>query len=242
MLTRKELIEGGWIDKYILGLTSDEENHEVERLATIYPDVQEEINSARGRLCGKFNRSLTQPAMQNRFITKRRLLYGSGIVIFLLCAGLFWLWNEHFALKQEYISQREKLMEDEVRLSKFAALSKLAADNAAFLHADHTKRIRLMGCGSTPDAEVMVFQCQESGKMMLRVIELPDLERDQYFEVRGVQADQADELLGRLYAPVRFDSLYVLNASLASSTLQINVVDPVTQARVPVCLSAVSQQ
>ena len=103
-MTRKELIEGGWIDKYILGLTSDEENHEVERLATIYPDVQEEINSARGRLCGKFNRSLTQPAMRNRFITKRRLLYGSGLVIVLLSAGLFWLWNEHFSLKQEYIS------------------------------------------------------------------------------------------------------------------------------------------
>jgi hypothetical protein len=238
-LTRKELIEGGWIDKYILGLTTDAENHEVERLATIYPDVQEEINKTRGRLCGKFNRSLTQPAMRHRFVTKRRILYGSGVVILLLCAGLVYLWKAHFSLKQDYEAQQEQLKADEAKLSQFAALNRMAADNSAFLHKEDTRRIRLAGCGATPDSEVMIFQCEESGKMKLRVIELPDLKQGHYFEVMTNQGDTLNAMLGRIYAPVRYDSLYVLNTSLHSEGLQINMVDPVAQSTTPVCLSAV---
>jgi hypothetical protein len=234
------LIDGGWIDKYILGLTSEAESHEVERLATIYPDVQEEINRARTQICGKFNRGLTQPAMRTRFITRRRLIYGSAFVILLLSAGLFWLWNKHFTLKQEYLSQREKLEEDEARLSQFAALHRVAADNAEFLHKDDTRRIRLAGCGATPDAEVMIFQCMESGKMKLRVIELPELQRGNYFEVSAHHGDTMNEMLGRIYPPVRYDSLYVLNATVPSVALRIDMVDPETRSAVSVCLTPVN--
>jgi hypothetical protein len=239
-LTRKELIDGGWIDKYILGLTSDAESHEVERLATIYPDVQEEINRTRTRLCGKFNRGLTQPALRHRFVTKRRLLYGSAFVIILLCGGLLWLWKAHFALKQEYQTQQEKLEEDEAKLTQFAALNRVAADNSEFLHKDDTKRIRLAGCGATPDAEVMIFQCMESGKMKLRVIELPALANGHYYEVSAHKGDTVKEMLGRIYAPVRYDSLYVLNASLPDAGLRINMVDPSAKSTTPVCLAAVT--
>ena len=237
-MTRKELTDGGWIDKYILGLTSDQESHEVERLATIYPDVQEEINRARTQLCGKFNRGLTQPALRNRFVTKRRLLYGSALVIIILCGGLLWLWKAHFALQQEYQTQQDKLEEDEAKLTQFAALNRVAADNSEFLHKDDTKRIRLTGCGTTPDAEVMIFQCMESGKMKLRVIELPPLQRGHYFEVTALRGDTRHEKLGRIYAPVRYDSLYVLNASLPHEGLRIDMIDPASKSTTPVCLAA----
>jgi hypothetical protein len=212
----------------------------VERLATIYPDVQEEINATRGRLCGKFNRSLTQPAMRHRFVTKRRILYGSGVVILLLCAGLFYLWKEHFSLKKDYEAQQEQLKADEAKLSQFAALSRIAADNSNFLHKDDTRRIRLAGCGATPDSEVMIFQCEGSGKMKLRVIELPELQQGHYFEVTAHRGDSLNDMLGRIYAPVRYDSLYVLNTSLQSSGLQINMIDPVSKSTTPVCMAPVA--
>ncbi len=240
-MTRKELIEGGWIDKYILGLTSEAESHEVERLASLYPEVQDEINHARNRLCGKFNRSLTRPAMQHSFLTKRRILYGAGLSVILLMTGLSFLCREHFSLRKVYRSQAEKLAREEAMLNQLASFSKSASERSAFLHAPNTKRIKLKGCDSSPEAEVVVFQCVLSGKMMLRVIDLPELSSGQHYEVFAQQADHSSRLIGELNPPIRFDSLYVLDTALHCVSLQINAVDPLTHEAEPVCLAAVTR-
>lgn len=240
-LTKKELIEGGWIDKYILGLTSEEESHEVERLANLYPDIQEEINTSRSRLCGKFNRSLTQPAMRHSFITKRRVLYGSGIALVLLMSGFLFLCKEHFSLLRDYTSQRQRLAQEEARVNQFASLTKMASEKSAFIHAEDTKRIKLKGCEQTPEAEVVVFQCKLSGKMMLRVVDLPELTPGQHYEVWAQQADATNKLIGKLESPIRYDSLYVLDSSLHSTALQITMMDTATMHSEPVCIASVTR-
>ena len=240
-MTRNELLEGGWIDKYILGLTSEEESHEVERLASLYPDVQEEINQARSRLCGKFNRSLTQPALRHSFLTKRRVLYGSALAILILLTGFTFLWREHFSLRRHFLSQSQLLAEEEARLDQMSSLSKAATERSKFLHAASTKRIKLKGCDTSPEAEVVVFQCVLSGKMMLRVVELPELPEGQHYEVFAQQPDHSQRLIGELIPPIRFDSLYILDTALYATALQINAIDPVTKHSEPVCLAAVSR-
>ncbi|HJW29213.1 MAG TPA: hypothetical protein VJ508_08160 [Saprospiraceae bacterium] len=240
-MTKKELIEGGWIDKYILGLTSEDECHEVERLANIYPEVQAEINRSRIRLCGKFNRNLTQPALRLSFITKRRVLYGSGIMVLALFAGMAILYRQHSILKHDYSDQTEKLAKEEAMLSQFSMVSRNATETSNFLHAPWTKRIRLKGCATAPDAEVMVFQCRRTGRMMLRVIDLPELNRSQHYEVWAQGPDQQNELLGRITPPIRFDSLYTLDSALSFTSLQIMAMDSVTAHAEPICLATVSK-
>jgi hypothetical protein len=240
-LTKKELIEGGWIDKYILGLTSEEESHEVERLANLYPDIQEEINGSRSRLCGKFNRSLTQPALRHSFITKRRVLYGSGIVVLLITSGFLFLCREHFTLMRDYTSQREKLAQEEARVNQLASLTKMASEKSKFLHAKQTKRIKLKGCEQTPEAEVVVFQCKLSGKMMLRVVDLPELVSGQHYEVWARQPDETNRLIGKLMSPIRYDSLYILDSSLHSTVLQISMMDTIAMHSEPVCIASVTR-
>lgn len=112
-MTKKELIEGGWIDKYILGLTSEGECQEVERLANIYPEVQAEINRARTHICGQFNRNLTKPALHSSFLTKRRVLYGSAMLIALLLTAFSFLYKEHVKLQHNFDYQSARMIEEE---------------------------------------------------------------------------------------------------------------------------------
>lgn len=240
-MTKKELIEGGWIDKYILGLTSETESEEVERLANIYPDVQAQINRSRSQICGKFNRNLTQPALRSSFLTKRRVLYGSGLAVFVLMAGMAFLYQQHCLLRNNYVCQAQRLADDEEKLLQMSSFSKMSTERSNFLHAPHTQRIKLKGCASTPDAEVMVFQCKVTGKMMLRIIDLPELKSGQHYEVWAQSPGQDDRLLGKINPPVNLDSLYVLDTALHLSTLQISTMDPATMLSEPICMAAVSK-
>jgi len=238
-LTKKELIEGGWIDKYVLGLTSEIESDEVERLALIYPDVQGEINRCRSKICGQFNRNLTQPALRHSLLTKRRVLYFSGVTVLLLLIGIAFLYKEHCSLRDSYAEQAQKLAEDEAMLIRFSSFSKIKNDRSNFLHAPQTNHIQLKGCDFTPDAEVMVFQCRMTGKMMLSVIDLPELKTGQYYEVWAQNSDQDDRLLGKILPPVRLDSFYILDTALHFKSLQINTMDLATMQSEPICMAAV---
>lgn len=238
-MTKKELIEGGWIDKYVLGLTSEIESDEVERLALIYPDVQGEINRCRSKICGQFNRNLTQPALRHSLLTKRRVLYFSGVTVLLLLIGIAFLYKEHCSLRDSYAEQAQKLAEDEAMLIRFSSFSKIKNDRSNFLHAPQTNHIQLKGCDFTPDAEVMVFQCRMTGKMMLSVIDLPELKTGQYYEVWAQNSDQDDRLLGKILPPVRLDSFYILDTALHFKSLQINTMDLATMQSEPICMAAV---
>ena len=237
-MTKKELIEGGWIDKYVLGLTTEVESEEVERLANLYPEVQAEINQSRERICGKFNRNLTHPALRHSFLTKRRVMFVSGLVVLALLSGMVFLYKAHCLLRDSYFTQARRLADDEERLTLVSSFSKMASERSEFLHAPQTKRIKLKGCEESPDAEVMVFQCTRTGKMMLRVIELPDLKEGQHYEVWAQSPGLEDRLLGKIIPPIRYDSLYVLDTALHFNTLQITTMDPVTMQSEPICMAA----
>ena len=234
-LTKKEIIENGWVEKYVLGLTTEEESSEVERLATLYPEVQESINLARNKICSKFNRSLTQPALRNTFMNKRRMMALTIALVSLFSLGFCLLCREHFSLQANYIEQSQKLAFEQAKMSQLVSYTN---ERSIFLHSPSTRRIRLKGCGEYPDAEVMVFQCIKTGRMMLRVIDLPELQSGQRYEVWAQQPDQQDRLIGQMHPPVRFDSLYVMEDIKTCSSLQINSVDPSSQKAIPVCLAS----
>jgi len=238
-LTKKELIEGGWIDKYVLGLTSEEESQEVERLASLYPEVQEQINQARQKICGKFNRNLTQPALRHSLLTKRKVLYGSAAIVILALSGLAYMFREHIYLIADYNSQCAKLAEQQAKVDKMDIATRKVTERSHFVNAGTTERIKVRGCESTPDAEVLVFKCKLSGKMMLQVIDLPALPAGHHYEVWTEHGDSTNRMIGLIQPPIKYDSLYVLDTALNYSSLQITDVDPVNQISEPVCMATV---
>lgn len=240
-MTKKEIIEKGYIDKYVLGLTSEEESGEVERLALLYPEVQEQINEARNTICSKFNRNLTEPALRSSFLTKRRVMLWSGILVSLVCLGFLILCSEHFSLKQDYSVQSERLAQEKAKVSKLASFSKIVEEEADFLHALGTRRIRLKGCDKTPDAEVMIFRSVYSGVMKLRVIDLPEIRDGQKYQVWAQQPETEDLLIAELISPLRYDSLYNMDPVLHFSALQITSADPVTGKALPICLATINK-
>ncbi len=240
-MTRKELIEKGYIDQYVLGLTTEEENTEVERMANLYPEIQKQINDARNRIFSKFNRNLTQPNLRSSFLTKRRIILWCGLVIAFFSIGFCYLWQEHFSLQENYTVQREKLVREQAKVTQLAFFSRMASEQADFLHSPGTERVKLKGCDNYPEAEVMVFHCENTGKMMLRVIDLPMLPPGHRYEIWAQQHDNRDLLVGQIMPPVRFDSLYALDPVLDCRELHITSVDPYTMDTVSVCMATMNK-
>jgi hypothetical protein len=237
-LTKKELLEGGWIDQYVLGLTTEAENREVERLAHLYPEVQEEINKARERLCSSFNRNLTRPAMRHAFLTRRNLKLVSALAVIGALVAIGLMWRENTFLARDYRTQCDNLAREKALNRALAARQRLAGEAAQFVNAENTRRIQLRGCEDTPEAEVVVYKCVLSGKMMMRVIELPQPPEGGHFEI-WARGPGTDKPVGRLIPPIHYDSLYVLDTALNSTALAITAVDPARKSREPVCLAAI---
>lgn len=238
-LTKKELLEGGWIDQYILGLTTESESRDIERLAHLYPDVQEAINSARGRLCSSFNRGLTRPALRYAFLTRRNVLVAFVLVISVSLGTIAFLSRKHFSLWRDYRAQVDSLALARSQNLALTEETRHAVELSKFVNAENTKRIQLRGCEDVPDAEVVVYKCVLTGKMMLRVIELPRPPRDGYFDIWAHSA-AGDKRIGQLKPPIRYDSLYVLETAPVATSLVITAMDPVTGHSQPVCLHALT--
>jgi hypothetical protein len=240
-VTRKELLEKGYIDQYVLGLTTDEENTEVERLANLYPEIQEQINSARHRICSNFNRNLTRPALSSSLLTKRRVLLWSGLVVSFFSIGFCFLCREHFSLQENYTMQQEQLNREKAKVIQLASFTRMASEQSNFLNDADTKRIKLKGSEDFPEAEAMVFYCEKTGKMMLRVIDLPGMPRGRHYEVLARTDDSNAIKVGELTVPVRFDSVYSLDAVPYWEALEITSVDPYMMDSVSVCSAAVNK-
>ncbi len=239
-MTKKELIEGGWIDKYVLGLTTAAESSEVERMANLYPEIQEQVNAARHKICGNFNRKLTKSVFQNSFLTKRKIIRGSALVVFVSVAAFAFLCREHLNLKATYNSQCAKLAQEEAKLAEMSSFSRHVSERSDFINASSTERIKVKGCESTPEAEVLVFQCKKSGKMMLQVVDLPELTKGHLYEVWMQSSDSIHHMIGQLHPPIKYDSLYALRGALNYSKLQITSIDPVNKISSPVCIATVN--
>ncbi|HZV70348.1 MAG TPA: anti-sigma factor [Saprospiraceae bacterium] len=239
-MTKKEIIENGWVEKYVLGLTTEAESSEVERLANLYPDIQENINETRNKICGKFNRNLTQPALRDTFMNKRKMkiLAIAGVALFSL--GFCFLCREYFALKKDYSELSRKLEVEEAAVIELASFAHSDDEQSQFLHAPNTKKIKLKGSESFPEAEAMVFKCGKTGKMLLRIVDLPELPEGQAYEVWAGQKTGPDRLIGLLKPPLRYDSLYALDSVLYSSALQIRSMDNPEHKSLPVCMVSIS--
>ncbi|MBK9106343.1 MAG: hypothetical protein IPL92_17720 [Saprospiraceae bacterium] len=86
---------------------------------------------------------------------------------------------------------------------------------------------------------MILFQCKLSGKMMLQVIDLPQLPSGHHYEVWMEQEDSTDRMIGLIEPPIKYDSLYVLDSALHFSSLQITDVDMVNNSSEPVCMASV---
>ncbi len=239
-MTKKEIIENGWVEKYVLGLTTEEESSEVERLASLYPEIQDSINTARNKICSKFNRSLTQPALRNSFMNKRKMMILTVTGVSLFSLGFCFLCREHFSLKKEYSARCVQLAQEQAKVNQLASATKLTSEHSCFLHSPDTRRIRLKGCDAYPDAEVVIFQDVKTGKMMLRIVDLPELKEGNYYEVWTQQDTKPDRLIGLLKPPLSYDSLYTMEPTVYSSGLVINSIDSVTHQPLPICLASLS--
>ncbi|MEP6647260.1 MAG: anti-sigma factor [Saprospiraceae bacterium] len=224
-MTRKEIIENGWVEKYVLGLTSEQESSEVERLANLYPEIQDNINETRNKICGKFNRNLTQPALRDTMMNKRKMMTFTVIGVVIFSLGFAFLCREYFSLKAGYTEQGNILAIEEAKLYQMNAFAQSASDLSTFIHASDTKRIKLAGTALFRDAEAMVFRSDKSGRMLFRIVELPALSAGQSYEVWGKQRPKPDRLVGLIKPPLKYDLLYALDSMTFTTGLQVVRVD-----------------
>src|SRR4030095_7773472 len=120
---------------------------------------------------------------------------------------------------------------------QLASIAQFSSDRSNFMHYPDTRRIKLKGGANYPEAEAMIFHSEKTGRMMLRVIDLPELNDGQHYEVWATQPDKQELYIGRVEAPLRFDSLYTLDSLLVWSSLRLKFMYSSVNNSERICLA-----
>src|SRR5205085_5725294 len=103
-----------------------------------------------------------------------------------------------------------------------------------------TKRIKRSGTAAYTDAEAMVFRSVKTGRMLLRIIELPEPKKGEYYEVWAAQGSKPDHLIGLIKPPLRYDLLYPLDSMTNASALVIKSTEKGDDKSQLVCRAVLS--
>ncbi|MEO6132576.1 MAG: hypothetical protein ABIQ02_12055, partial [Saprospiraceae bacterium] len=79
----------------------------------------------------------------------------------------------------------------------------------------------------------------ETGRMLLRIVELPSLPQGQYFEVWSEQKPKPDRLVGLIKPPLRYDILYTLDSMINASALLVKGVANAQGKSLVVCQASI---
>ena len=195
MMDKDRFYKSGLIEQYVLGLTTEEENAEVEKYAEAYPEVKQEIREMRSAIesyaqkhaipppdnlkdkvmseVGKDSRPSDYQA-SSKGGTISRPLFGfalAAVVGLVFLAGLFYrrgiqTENKYDRLLSEYLALEETCDEQHRACTKMEKVF-------ALLRQPDMEIIKLQGTSVAPKASAVVFLDQEGNSVYLDAQDLP---------------------------------------------------------------------
>lgn len=166
-MDKEEFLASGLLEQYVLGLTTPEEDREVERFARKYPDIAEKIITLRG---GVQKYAEEQPIPK---VKAAKAGYFPYILVIILAIGLLWQWKAHrytaaelLKVNAEYAAFREGCENDHKENIAAAQVYEL-------LRAPHTHQVNLHGTALAPDAHAMVYWNPERQRVYCSLTNLP---------------------------------------------------------------------
>jgi hypothetical protein len=176
-------IDSGILEQYVSGLLTDEENAEVDRLASEFPEIQHEIDTLRSSLnnyaaqTGKApDYSILEGALNNidnpdhrdhstqteeapTTPRKRWIAFAASFIILLSIAGNFFLFNEVLDFKQKYDNLQNQLSQLDEELE--------------IVSSPVNMKVPLNGLSKAPESHAMVYINQQTKDVYIKIGKLP---------------------------------------------------------------------
>lgn len=194
----KEYISSGIIESYVLGLTTQEENREVEEMAAKHPEIQNEIDETSEalkvyaqahsktppeglkskiikKLCGEeFEANSKVVHVESSDRKRYKLAAAAAIALLIISAGLNYIFYDNWQKATEQVSamvsEKEVLAEEKKNIqARFAK----AKEKLEVINSPENKIIKLEGLKKAPQSLATVFWNQSTKAVYLDVNHLP---------------------------------------------------------------------
>lgn len=202
-MNKEEFLQSGLLEQYVLGLTSPEENEEVERYAEAFPEIRKEIEGMRRAMEEYASQYAVPPPahLKEKIIreieeeggdvgksrTDREAVPGAGarrsgswaVMFSLLALALLgWLAFNNYQraerMEDRYVSLSARFDQFRTECEEQKEDLKDAARLFAFLRHGATRQVRLRGTDLAPGAETLVYLNDQESLAYLNVVNLPE--------------------------------------------------------------------
>lgn len=202
-MDKERFLQSGLLEQYVLGLTSEEENEEVERYARAFPEIQSEIDilqiavmqyaeeqigaskapempGVNGQSAGAWESKAKQPAKSQGRTT------GFWVVTALL--GLSVIFGFYYFSQaqnsQERITQlNNNLVAYQKDCEKEQQTLQSLQQQLAFYEHTGTWPLQLTGTPLSPDSRIRVYWNEQEKQAMLQIVSLPDAPADKQYQL-----------------------------------------------------------
>jgi anti-sigma-K factor RskA len=203
----KEFIESGILESYIMGIASEQDRLEVERMAANYPEIQEELAAIERSMEMYSKAHSTDPPvglkdeiwskLKSESTTVIPMAGGTqrnwsfwqvAAIILLSLSAIFnmFLYKQLGNVKQELsqLNDANQFLAAEIE-AKSANYSELESTLAAISNPN-SRQIALAGVNGHDDAKALIFWNEETGSLYFQDVSLPNIPTDRQYQLWAI--------------------------------------------------------
>ncbi|PHN05075.1 anti-sigma factor [Flavilitoribacter nigricans] len=247
-MDKERFLQSGLLEQYVLGLTTEEENEEVERYAHAFPEIQSEIDLLRNAVRQYAEEQIATPKINHHpylsasptaqedeedFFTEKSAPAMSQwiMAIFLVLFAAFGFYYFSQAQRsQERLSQLNKnfiAFKNDCQKEQ-ESLQELQ-QQVAFYENNLTSPLQLEGTSLAPDSEVRVFWNEQEQLAVVQVFSLPDHPVSKQYQI---WADIAGTMVNLGMIDAHNTEPQIIRCLPKASSLNITL-EPVGGSKVP---------
>lgn len=201
-MDKERFLQSGLLEQYVLGLTTEEENEEVQRYADAFPEIQAEIfmlqnavkqyaeaqiGSPKINAAGAKNSTTPSQKKNEEMPSASR---GSALGLWLLAALLglsvifgFYYYSAAQNAEQQIAQLNNNLLAFQEDCNKDRETLLDLEQQIAFLQHNHTRPIQLRGTQLAPDSKVRIYWNEQEKVALLQVFSLPEHSKDKQYQI-----------------------------------------------------------
>jgi hypothetical protein len=212
-LSKKEIIESGLIEQYVLNLTNQQESEEVERCAELYPEVKAQINELKGKLTKHCfydsilssvrskSRSGTGQSVDYRFQQREkqgfmRIANKIAILAFLpllLMSGFLYVKNNNNSKSASELAKPKEIFQP-VYQSRNVNSSEQLLLMEALVSDKNTQQILLLGTKHSPDFRALIYWNKDKRQACVNFDNLPPAPVNHQYQMWAGQGNHVRNL------------------------------------------------
>lgn len=197
----QEYIDSGILEQYVLGMTTPEQNREIQSYSALHPEIKAEIEQIESTLenytkayskplpdsfISKVLEKIKSEPIHNSSKSKTWLNYLLGLTVIGLIIALYSIWKLNQEANQK-ISQLEHEFTFYKAKSESDSLSLLDCSNQLiFLRSQSAHKIILKGTPKSPQSFATIYYDKDTKRTLVDVIDLPTPPKEKQYQLWAI--------------------------------------------------------